>query len=581
MANEPETPNLFQLIGPPIVEDPGTIYDYQASTGEAFASGLERALDTNPFPGIVRSLSFLDEDLKGIIGATDWVDANTARQEAKDAAVDISIPEGGISRYELNTVKYLKRREAEQNQFYERSRGMVAGAAALAGGLAGSVVDPINIASAFIPVVGEARYASWLAKASSPLGRFGVRVGAGALEGAVGAAVVEPFIYISATDAQLNYTAADSFLNVMFGGVLGAGLHSIGGAALDVARPSRLREFAPFAPDEVKMDALERSVRALEEDRAVNAETAFFAEAQRRNGVTDAEFLRRSPDFDDAELRAARETVVMGRAGEDEKVKIPGLLQVIKQMGGIKVRDADGNLTREGAEIMAVLQDVKYPGLINNKSGRPPDYIRESLTEDGWFKSRDSGQTDLTDLYDMVDRAARGERVLPYGELPPQRMKGQAREELDLAGVTNADTVAAAAMKVAEYRASLQRNRFDDPDWEPDEIIWREPGEDDFLQQPVNDEMLANYERIEGIDNWEVEQAQFSRMADEAIRRGEADLAQVADDVTFIDAQIEGLKARGMWNAVDEAALQDGDIKARDLENKAQLYRAAAVCMME
>ena len=271
----------------------------------------------------------------------------------------------------------------------------------------------------------------------------------------------------------------------------------------------------------------------------------------------------------------------MGRAGEDEKVNIPGLLQVIKQMGGIKVRDADGNLTREGAEIMAVLQDVKYPGLINNKSGRTPDYIRESLTEDGWFKSRDSGQTDLTDLYDMVDRAARGERVLPYGELPPQRMKGQAREELDLAGVTNADTVAAAAMKVAEYRASLQRNRFDDPDWEPDEIIWREPGEDDFLQQPVNDEMLANYERIEGIDNWEVEQSQFSRMADEAISRGEADLAQVADDVTFIDAQIEGLKARGMWNAVDEAALQDGDIKARDLENKAQLYRAAAVCMME
>lgn len=581
MANDPETPNLFQLVGPPIVEDPGTIYDYEASTGEAFASGLERALDTNPFPSVVRSLSFLDEDLRGIIGATDWVDAATARQEAKDAAVDISIPEAGISRYELNTVKYLKRREAEQNQFYERSRGMVAGAAALAGGIAGSIVDPINIASAFVPFVPQARYASWVARASSPLGRFGVRAGVGALEGAAGAALVEPLIYMGATDAQLQYTAADSFLNVMFGGVLGGGLHSIGGAALDLAQPSRLRDLAGFAPDPVKIDALERSVRALEDDRAVNAESAFFSEAQRRNGVTDAEFLRRSPDFDEGALRAARETVVIGRAGEDEKVSTPGLLQVIKQMGGIKVRGADNNLTREGAEIMAVLQDIKYPGLINNKSGRPPDSVREALTEDGWFQSRDNGQTDLTEMYDMIDRAARGERVMPFGETPPQRLKGDARRELEDAGITQADTVAAATIKLAEYRAEQMRNRFDDPDFEPDEIVWREPGEEDPLAQPVTDDMLARYERVEGIDNWEVEAAEFSRMADTAVSRGEADLAQVADDVAFADAQIEGLKARGLWDASDEAALQAGDVKARDLEGKAALYRAAAVCMME
>jgi hypothetical protein len=580
MANDPETPNLFQLVGPPIVEDPGTIYDYQASTGEAFASGLERTLDTSS-SGIINSFSFLSEDLNNIIGATDWVDAATARKEAAEAAVQIDIPENGISRYELNTVKYLKRREAVQNQQYERSRGLAAGAAYLAGGLVGSLADPVNIASAFIPVVGQARYASWVAKAGSPAGRFGVRAGVGALEGAAGAALVEPLIYMGATDAQLDYTLADSFLNVMFGSILGGGLHSIGGAALDIAYPSRLRDYAGTASDPVKVDALERSVRALEEDRAVNAEAAFFAEAQRRNGVTDAEFLRRSPDFDEGALRAARETVVIGRAGEDEKTNIPGLLQVIRSMGGIKVRGADGNLTREGAEIMAVLQDIKYPGLINNKSGRPPDSVREALTEDGWFQSRDNGQTDLTEMYDMIDRAARGERVMPFGETPPQRLKGDARRELEDAGVTQADTVAAATIKLAEYRAEQMRNRFDDPDFEPDEIVWREPGEEDPLAQPVTDDMLARYERVEGVDNWEVEAAEFSRMADVAVSRGEADLAQVADDVAFADAQIEGLKARGLWDASDEAALQAGDVKARDLEGKAALYRAAAVCMME
>ena len=43
------------------------------------------------------------------------------------------------------------------------------------------LLDPLNIASAFVPVVGEARYANLLARAASPLGRAGVRAGVGAL----------------------------------------------------------------------------------------------------------------------------------------------------------------------------------------------------------------------------------------------------------------------------------------------------------------------------------------------------------------------------------------------------------------
>jgi hypothetical protein len=579
---EPDIPDLFQLVGPPIVEDPGTIYDYDASVGEAWSGGVDRTLDTNPATAVIRNYQFLSEGLKGIVGETEWVDQAKARAEAAEAQVTIDVPEAGISRYELNALKYLKRREAEQNMIAERTRGFAASAAGFAGGLAASLTDPINIGSAFIPVVGQARYAAWLRAAGSPLGRAGVRAGTGALEGAVGAAAIEPLVFAGAQAGQLDYTAADSFLNIAFGTILGGGLHSIGGAVADLALPSRLRDYAGLAPDQVKLDALQRSVRALEDDRAVNAESAFFAEAQRRNGVTDAEFLSRAPDFDEEALRDARATVVMGRAGEDETITTPSLLQVIKRLGGIKVRDDQGALTREGAEIMAVLQDVRYPGLINNKSGRPPDSVLEALTEDGWFQSRDRGQTDLAEMYDMIDRAARGERVQPFGDLPPVRLKKTAEAELEAAGITKADSVAAASVKLAEYRQGLQRDRFlDDPDFEPDEIVWREPGEEDPLAGPVSDEMLARFERVEGIDNWEVEQSTFSRMADEAVSRGEADLAQVADDVNFVDAQIDGLKARGMWSSADEAALQAGEVKARDLENKAALYRAAAVCMME
>ncbi len=45
----------------------------------------------------------------------------------------------------------------------------------------------------------------------------------GAVEGAVGASVLEPFIYGVAQKVQADYDLYDSFMNVGFGTVLGGG----------------------------------------------------------------------------------------------------------------------------------------------------------------------------------------------------------------------------------------------------------------------------------------------------------------------------------------------------------------------
>ncbi len=578
MAEEREEPNLFQLIGPPIAEDQGTIYDYESSIGEKLQSGFGRQFDTNVFSsGVARPLNMLNEDLMAIAGAAEWVNAEKARAEITGAGLDLTVPDNGISRYELDTLKYLKKREREQQQLSARNTSMLGTVAEFTGGLAAGLTDPLNVASAFIPIVPEARYAAWVAQSSGVFGRAAVRAGAGAIEGAAGAALLEPLSYYGATSSQLDYTAADSFINVVFGGVLGSGLHVVGGATLDAVYPSRLRDFAGQAPDDVKLAALHDAVRALEEDRPVDATETFFRDMAQKYGTTDREFLNRSIDFDEANIRDARETVVMARAGEDEKPTMPSLLHMIRSMGGIKVRDANGNLTREGAEIMAVLQDVKYPGLINNKRGMAPDTVREALTEDGWFKARDNGQTDLQELYDLMDRAARGERVMPYGESKPARIKAIYSRELEEAGVKSSDTVAAASVKLSEYRAMLQRERFDEPDFEPEEIIWREPGEEDDLAGPVTDEMLSRYERADGYDDG---MAEISAMADRAAMKAD-DLEQVAADTDFLDQQINGMKSREMWSEADEAALAAGEDTAKKLETTASVYRAAAVCMTE
>jgi len=100
-------------------------------------------------------------------------------------------------------------------------------------------MDPLNIASAFIPVIGPARYTALIANASGGLARAGIRAGVGATEGAVGAALIEPFVLVGASREQADYTLADSLGNVFFGTVLGGGLHVGAGAFSDALSKGR------------------------------------------------------------------------------------------------------------------------------------------------------------------------------------------------------------------------------------------------------------------------------------------------------------------------------------------------------
>lgn len=170
------------------------------------------------------------------------LNADVARQRLKDRGLDqdIKVSDAGITEAALNTL--MSRKEVEkrrQEVFASAEGGFIQGAAKLGVGLVTSLVDPINVASAFIPVVGEARYANLLGRAGGFIGRAGVRAGVGAAEGVVGAALVEPLIAGMRRYEQADYDMADSLLNVGFGGIFGAGLHSVGGAVSDGVRHVR------------------------------------------------------------------------------------------------------------------------------------------------------------------------------------------------------------------------------------------------------------------------------------------------------------------------------------------------------
>lgn len=186
--------------------------------------------------------------------------AEAREQAATDGFNDIEIPPEGMTELKY---KFLKNRKSQQrmreNVLARGPQDFTQGAINIGSGILASVIDPINVASAFIPAVGMTRMGRAFITANQTSGRglhlaetailarhgkFGTlptsatkgqRLAAagkvGVIEGAVGAAVVEPLVFSFARGLQDDYDLADSALNIAFGSVLGGALH-IGGTAI-------------------------------------------------------------------------------------------------------------------------------------------------------------------------------------------------------------------------------------------------------------------------------------------------------------------------------------------------------------
>jgi len=126
---------------------------------------------------------------------------------------------------------------ARQSVFQRAPSGFGPGAASIGIELLVTATDPLNVASAFIPVVREARFA----RLTERFGRTTARVIRGGAEGAVGAVAVEPFVLGQARREQADYDLTHSLLNIAFGTALGGGLHAVAGKIGDRLRASSQR----------------------------------------------------------------------------------------------------------------------------------------------------------------------------------------------------------------------------------------------------------------------------------------------------------------------------------------------------
>jgi len=226
----------------------------KSSTLDVLGQTFSETLYYNPANALVRlSEQYTEGDKGKVLTQEEWKESEYFRD-------GIKVEEEGITEGLAKLFAERKDKRDSFNLTLSRSRGGFGlGAAQFGVAIAGSLIDPLNIASAFVPAVGVARTATLAAK----FGKNGGRFLAGAANGMVGAAILEPIVLGAAYAEQDNdYNLMDSFLNVTVGGVLGGGMHLGFGKISDRIEASS---------QELKDKAYLLSVEQAAEDQAITA----------------------------------------------------------------------------------------------------------------------------------------------------------------------------------------------------------------------------------------------------------------------------------------------------------------------
>lgn len=261
--------------------------DTNASLGEVAGATFAETLASNPSTAYYRE-KYLEN---AYAMSPDTIDAPSARQRLKSEGMEgrLQVPDQGIPRYALDTLIDRKREEMKRQDILSRApSGIASNSVRLAVGMGGSLLDPLNVAAGFFPVVGEARYAQLLARAPlGIIGRTAVRAGVGAVEGTVGAAAIEPIVASSKHADQADYSMADSISNIAFGGVFGAGLHTMGGALGDLGRTIRggAADIAANVDPATRAQALKTAVAQAASGQPVNVEPLVRLDPRANEGL--------------------------------------------------------------------------------------------------------------------------------------------------------------------------------------------------------------------------------------------------------------------------------------------------------
>lgn len=573
------------------VLDRRTMLDIPAQSGEVFDAAFDSAFSTNPTTSLVRSEelaqqadgravvmgpeSYLAPNAGRLEPDSPLVEAQSARDRVAGMGLEIKIPDQGIRQGALDVLIDRHREQAARQQVLARANGGSMGTQ-IAAGLAASLLDPLNIASAFVPVVGEARYAAMLGRAASPLGRAGVRAGVGAVEGAVGAAILEPLPLLAANQDQTEYGLSDSLANIALGGILGGGLHSVGGAVSDALRRNLATE-TPAAG--TVLNAADRQAVPTQSLRAADFERLFDQDPDAALRAS----LARSLEEDGATLlsnaqRQALDEIRPSLAGErvgnvaDLKLESLGLTQrdmALDETFKSRAKDFQGSrVSRKQAERQA--RDAIATEREQIRARQADINTQLERNRAGEFDRRDLGLIERGEIPERLrpQIEARAKQIMQgYQQRPLGAAVRTARETAEAADWTVRDSALRSAVAQAVSGRDIDINALFD------------------LETPGKSGAAMEYVRRPAARRLDPQgQSESLRVDGEAKAEGldELEAAQKAfdDDEALVNEMLDQLPENERA-AVIAAGREEADsamAQAERAERYSKAYRAAAVC---
>lgn len=568
--------------------DRRALLDIPADSGDVFGAAFEEAFSTNPSTSAFRleELNQQDQGRAVVMGPESYLSPNAgrlepetpllgadqARSQVADAGLDIKIPDQGIRQGALDILIDRHREQLARQQIMVRAGGGSM-PVQISASLAASLLDPLNIASAFVPVVGEARYARLLAGAATPLGRAAVRGGVGALEGSVGAAILEPLPLLAAQQDQTEYGLSDSLANIAMGGLLGGGLHSVGGAVSDALR-RRLATETPAVETSLNTGAAARTSdadrnmdlgRLLDEDPDIALRTGLSRQLE-----ADQTLLYRSAE--QQALDEIRPTLTGERIGNvaDLKAERIGLVQrdmALDDTFRDRAKAFQGEqLSRKQAERAA-----------RDAIAAEREQIRTRTSEiDALIERNRVGELDRRDL-GLIERGQVPERLQPQIQARARQiMQGYQQRPLGAAIRTARETAESAdwtirdnALRTAVAQAMTGR------DVDVAKLF--------ELEDPVKAGSALEYLKRPQARRVDPDGQIESRRVDSQLKDVDGfdeARAALADDEALSREMLEQLpeEQRAQVEALGRDEMAAADTEAAKAEQYAKAYRAAAIC---
>lgn len=568
--------------------DRRTLLDVPADSGDIFGAAFDEAFSTNPSTSAFRLEELNQQELGRAVVAgpesylapnagrlepeTPLIGADQARDQVAGAGLDIKIPDQGIRQGALDILMQRHQEQLARQQIMARANGGSL-PTKIAGSLAASLLDPLNIASAFVPVVGEARYARLLVGATSPLGRAGVRGVVGALEGSVGAAILEPLPLLAAQQDQTEYGLSDSLANIALGGVLGGGLHSVGGAVSDALRRRMATEAAPV---ETSLNA-GATARPADAGRSIDLGRMFDEDPDLalRTGLSrqlEADQVSLYRSAEQQALDEIRPSLTGERVGNVADLKAERI--------GLVAQDMALDATyRERAKVFQAqrMSRKQAERAARDSIAAERQQIRARNSEiDTMLERNRAGELDRRDL-GLIERGQVPDRLQPQIQARARQiMQGYQQRPLGAAIRTARETAEGAdwtirdnALRTAVAQAMSGRDIDVAKLFELDEPA-KAASALEYLKRPqtrrVDPEGEAESRRVDGQGQAadDLEDARAALAEDEALAR------------EMLEQLPEGQRAQVEALGRDEMAAADAE--AAKAQQYAKAYRAAAIC---